>query len=156
MKYELLDFQIMGEERGYLVALEAQHNIPFDIKRVYYIFGTKEQPRGFHAHKNLQQVLVCVKGSCKVLLVDGANKNEYLLNQPNHGLIVKEMVWREMHEFSEDCVLRVLASEYYDEDDYIRDYNSFEKLIKCKKIIEGNDAFFCIVRKNNIDVADLN
>ena len=126
MNANIINFQTMGDTRGALVSLEQFKNIPFEIKRVYYIFDTKQGvARGFHAHKNLQQVLICVKGSCKVKLDDGQVKEEYDLNQPNQGLLVGEMIWREMHDFSEDCVLMVLASEYYDEEDYIRDYTKF-------------------------------
>ncbi|MGE6513587.1 GNAT family N-acetyltransferase [Lysinibacillus sphaericus] len=125
MKNPLLNFRAIGDERGYLISLEAQRNIPFDIKRVYYIYGTNEQPRGFHAHKELQQVLVCVKGSCKVLLDHGQKKEEYILEEPNQGLVINKWVWHEMYDFNEDCVLMVLASEYYDEEDYIRDYGDF-------------------------------
>ncbi|MGG2084510.1 WxcM-like domain-containing protein [Lysinibacillus pakistanensis] len=132
MKNELINFQAIGDERGFLVSLEGQRNIPFAIKRVYYIYGTNDQPRGFHAHKNLYQVLVCVKGSCKVLLDNGQEKQEFSLNQPNQGLVVGKMIWREMYDFSEDCVLMVLASDYYDEEDYFRNYNDFIKNIKNK------------------------
>lgn len=130
MKNDLIDFQAIGDERGYLVSFEAKRNIPFDIKRVYYIYGMNDKPRGFHAHKKLQQFLVCVSGSCKVLLDNGQDKKEYVLNQRNQGLIVKEMIWHEMYEFSEDCVLMVLASDFYDESDYIRQYEVFKSLIE--------------------------
>jgi len=134
LKDELINFQAIGDERGFLVSLEGNCNIPFEIKRVYYIYDTNEQPRGFHAHNKLQQVLICVKGSCKVLLDNGQEKQVYLLNQPNQGLVVKEMIWREMYDFSEDCVLMVLANDYYKEEDYIRQYNEFIEKIKEKSI----------------------
>lgn len=121
----LIDFPVLGDERGSLVALEGMKNIPFDIKRVYYIFGTDEQPRGFHAHKNLQQVVLCVAGKCRMILDDGEERESVWLDQPNQGLFISNNIWREMHDFSKDCVLLVLASECYDEDDYIRDYNEF-------------------------------
>ncbi|MBS9784588.1 MAG: FdtA/QdtA family cupin domain-containing protein [Oceanivirga sp.] len=116
----------LGDERGKLVALEGLKNIPFEIKRVYYIYGTKlNVARGFHAHKNLQQVAIAVSGSCKMLLDDGVNKEWVTLDSPNKGILINSMVWHEMHNFSEDCVLLVLASEHYDESDYIRDYDEF-------------------------------
>ena len=126
MKIEIIDFEIKGDERGSLIALEGNKNIPFDIKRVYYIFGTKEgSRRGFHAHKKLKQVLVCVAGSCKILLDDGKSKQDISLDNPNKGLLIESMIWREMFDFSPDCVLMVLANEVYDESDYFRDYQQF-------------------------------
>lgn len=122
----LIEFKSLGDDRGSLISLESNQNIPFEIKRVYYIFGTKQGvARGFHAHKNLQQVAVCVKGSCWFVIDDGKKKEEVILNNPNQGLYIDSMKWREMYDFSEDCVLMVLASEYYDEADYIRDYDVF-------------------------------
>ena len=84
--------------------------------------------RGYHAHKQLQQVLVCVSGSCKVLLDDGNEKLEIKLDNPQKGLLITSLIWREMYQFSKNCVLLVLASEVYDESDYIRDYKEFKKL----------------------------
>ena len=122
----VIDFKILGDERGQLIALEQQKNIPFDIKRVYYIFETqKGVRRGFHAHKALEQVLVCVNGSCDVLIDNGQAKKIISLNRPDKGLYIGPMIWREMFDFSEDCVLMVLASEHYDEADYIRDYKQY-------------------------------
>lgn len=126
--HKILDFNIMGDDRGSLIALESYKNIPFDVKRVYYIFDTKQGvARGFHAHKNLTQILICVKGSCRILLDNGKIKENIILNSPNQGLLIENLIWREMHDFSEDCVLMVLASNYYDESDYIRDYDEFLK-----------------------------
>tara|TARA_B100000749_G_C18332869_1_gene425729 strand:+ start:33 stop:431 length:399 start_codon:yes stop_codon:yes gene_type:complete len=122
----LIDLPPLGDERGSLVAIEANKHIPFEVKRVYYIFGTQSGvSRGFHAHKNLQQLAVCVAGKCRMLLDDGVNKESVWLDSPTKGLLIGNNVWREMHEFSNDCVLLVLASEYYDESDYIRDYSDF-------------------------------
>ena len=128
MKNRIIEFPVIGDERGNLVSLEEMKNIPFEMKRVYYLYELqKDLPRGFHAHKDLQQVLICLKGSCNVLLDNGKEKETYYLDQPNKGLFVDKMIWREMHNFSEDCVLMVLASEHYAEDDYIRDYIKFQK-----------------------------
>ncbi|MBS7818552.1 sugar 3,4-ketoisomerase [Wohlfahrtiimonas chitiniclastica] len=121
----LIDFPVLGDERGSLVALEGMKNIPFDIKRVYYIFGANEQPRGFHAHKNLQQIVLCVSGKCRIILDDGETREDVWLDTPNQGLFISNNVWREMHDFSKDCVLLVLASQHYDEDDYIRNYDKY-------------------------------
>ena len=119
-------FPPLGDERGSLVALEANKTVPFAIERVYYIFGTQQGvARGFHAHKNLQQVAICVTGSCRMVLDDGRIREEVWLDSPLKGLLIGDLVWREMHDFSEDCVFLVLASEHYDDDDYIRDYNDF-------------------------------
>ena len=123
---KIIDFKSLGDERGGLVSLEGNKEIPFDIKRVYYLFGTESSvSRGFHAHKNLQQVAVCVKGSCTFVLDDGGVRENVVLNSPLKGLYIDSMKWREMHDFSEDCILMVLASSFYDEADYIRDYNDF-------------------------------
>jgi dTDP-4-dehydrorhamnose 3,5-epimerase-like enzyme len=131
---KIINFETKGDKNGSLVALEENKNIPFDIKRVYYIFGTKEGfRRGYHAHKNLKQVLVCVSGSCKILLDDGFSKEEIELNLPNQGLMIESVIWREMFDFSPDCVLMVLADNYYDENDYIRDYDNFIEYIKNDK-----------------------
>jgi len=126
MTAKMIDFNIMGDDRGSLIALEENHNTPFDIKRVYYIFGTKEKiRRGYHAHKNLKQLAICVSGSCKFLIDNGKEKVDHTLDSPNQGLLIEGLLWREMYDFSKDCVLVVLASEYYNEDDYIRDYDNF-------------------------------
>ena len=125
-----IDFPPLGDSRGSLVGLEGNKAVRFDIKCVYYIFGT--QPgvaRGFHAHKALKQVAVCVTGKCRMLLANGTEEAEIWLDSPTRGIEIEEMVWREMHEFSADCVLLVLASEHYDEADYIRNYEDFIKQV---------------------------
>lgn len=119
-------FQQHGDERGQLVALEELKDIPFKIKRVYYMYDTKEGVhRGFHAHKTLEQIMICIHGSCKVLLDNGTEKKLVYLEKPYEGLYISNDIWREMYDFSEDAVLMVLASDYYEEEDYIRDYNEF-------------------------------
>jgi len=129
-----VSFKPLGDERGSLVALEGMKNLPFDIQRVYYIFGTKDNVvRGFHAHINLKQVAVCVIGSCRFILDDGTHKEEIILDSPTTGLVIEDMVWREMHDFSPDCVLMVLADQYYDELDYIRNYDDFKEKVNAKK-----------------------
>lgn len=127
---KLIDFTPLGDDRGSLVAVEANKTVPFDIKRVYFIFGTKQGvARGFHAHKALKQVAVCVTGCCRMWLDNGREKEEVVLDSPTKGLVIEDLVWREMHDFTPDCVLLVLASEYYDETDYIRDYKEFKELL---------------------------
>ncbi len=123
---EFIDLGGVKDDRGLLVAAESHRNIPFEIKRVYYLTEvTSDAPRGFHAHRNLTQVAVCLKGSCKFIIDNGKERKEVLVNDPTRGLLIGSMVWREMHEFTADCVLMVIASELYDESDYIRDYNQF-------------------------------
>lgn len=122
-----LDFQVKGDDDGWLVALEENKNIPFAIKRVYYIFGTRAGVhRGKHAHHALQQLMVCLTGQCKVLLDDGKQREEVLLTTNSRGLFIDPLVWHEMFEFSSDCVLLVLADDWYDVADYIRDYSAFK------------------------------
>ena len=129
-----ISFKALGDERGSLVSLEGNKSVPFDIKRVYYIFDTKEGvSRGFHAHRNLKQVAVCVTGSCRFVLDNGKQREEVVLDKPTTGLLIEDLTWREMHDFSPDCVLMVLASEYYDELDYIRDYDKFIRTINVKQ-----------------------
>lgn len=123
-----IDFQSLGDGRGSLVALEIglEKAVPFDIKRVYYIYHTATGvSRGYHAHRNLKQVAICVAGTCRMVLDNGLAREETLMNCPTKGLFIESMVWREMHDFSDDCVLLVLASEHYDESDYIRSYQHF-------------------------------
>ena len=127
-------FQQHGDDRGMLVALEEYKDIPFEIKRVYYMYDTKKDVhRGFHAHKSLEQILICIHGSCKVLLDNGTEKKIVSLEKPYEGLYIANNMWREMYDFSEDAVLMVLASEYYKEEDYIRDYNEFLRMVGVEK-----------------------
>ena len=123
-------FQQHGDERGMLVALEELKDIPFEIKRVYYMYDTKENVhRGFHAHKSLEQILICIHGSCKILMDNGVEKKVVSLEKPYEGLYIANDIWREMYDFSADAVLMVLASDFYKEEDYIRDYDVFKKMI---------------------------
>ena len=127
-------FQQHGDDRGMLVALEEYKDIPFEIKRVYYMYDTKKDVhRGFHALKSLEQILICIHGSCKVLLDNGTEKKIVSLEKPYEGLYIANNMWREMYDFSEDAVLMVLASEYYKEEDYIRDYNEFLRMVGVEK-----------------------
>jgi dTDP-4-dehydrorhamnose 3,5-epimerase-like enzyme len=122
---------MMGDDRGSLVAVETHQDLPFELQRVYYIFGTKEGvERGFHAHRNLQQVAVAVRGSCTMVLDNGAEKVEVQLNDPTQGLYIGSMIWRVMKDFTEDCVLLVFADNPYAENDYIRNYSDFLALLK--------------------------
>lgn len=131
MEIKKISFQIHGDDRGQLVALEVLKEVPFEIKRVYYMYDTGEGVRrGFHAHKCLEQILICTHGSCKILLDNGTEKETVVLDKAYEGLYVSNDMWREMYDFSPDAVLMVLASEIYDEADYIRDYDEFLKYVK--------------------------
>lgn len=127
---KLAEHVVLGDHRGKLVAIEQEKNTPFVIKRVFYIYGT--QPgvsRGQHAHHRTLQYLVAVNGSCKVTLDDGQHRKTFDLDAPSKGLFQDALVWGEMHDFSADCVLLVLANEHYEEADYIRDYADFRRLV---------------------------
>lgn len=131
MEYKLINLKVMGDDRGSLISLEFNKNLPFEIKRVYYIYGTAQGVRrGQHAHKSLEQLVVCTSGSCKFLIDDGNKKEVIELSRPDAGLYLGKFLWREMFDLSPDCVLMVLASEYYDEKEYIRDYDKFLEEVK--------------------------
>lgn len=128
MDIEIKHFRHHYSEWGKLIFIEEMHDIPFEVKRVYYICDVPNGVRrGFHAHKQLEQYLICIHGECRILLDDGKTKRTVLLNNPESGLYVSPGMWREMYDFSDSAVLLVLASEYYDESDYIRNYNDFLK-----------------------------
>ena len=123
---DLIQFTVMGDERGSLVALQANENIPFAIQRVYYLTDTRPGvSRGFHAHRKLNQMAICISGRCRMVMDDGRARVEYSLDSFSKGIFIPPMVWHEMHDFSEDCVLLVLADAHYDESDYVRDYAEF-------------------------------
>lgn len=136
--WQLLDFSPIGDARGWLVSLQGEGGIPFAIRRVYYIYGTQPDiRRGMHAHRHLDQVCVCVAGNCNFLLDDGIRRQVVRLDSPARGLYLSGVIWREMSDFSADCVLMVLASEHYDESDYIRDYDEF---IAYTRSLRGKEA----------------
>ncbi|GIP60273.1 sugar 3,4-ketoisomerase [Paenibacillus woosongensis] len=123
---KLIEIDKLGDERGLLTVIEENITVPFEIKRVFYIYETKSGVRrGFHAHFKTRQALICVSGSCKVYLDNIKRKKDVLLDSPNKVLILEPNDWHEMYDFSSDCVLLVLASHLYDAEDYIRDYNKF-------------------------------
>ena len=133
MEVKMYQFPPHGDDRGQLIAIEEGKDLPFDVKRVYYIYDTLPNVRrGFHAHRCLQQILICVSGSCKIHLDNGFDTAEVLLDKPSEGLYIANDMWREMYDFSPGAVLLVLASEYYDEADYIRNYEDFIKLVRSK------------------------
>ncbi|WP_200910420.1 sugar 3,4-ketoisomerase [Sphingomonas sp. Leaf28] len=120
---------VRGDERGKLVALEGGTSVPFDIARIYYLFdNVPNTERGFHAHRALQQWVICVAGSCKITLDDGTTRGSVMLNSAEIGLHIRPMIWREINDFSPGTVLLVLADAVYDEADYIRDHAEFLKI----------------------------
>lgn len=126
---QILEFPQNGDERGYLVVVEGQEDIPFDIKRIFYIYGSDSTVvRGQHANRRSEFVLINVSGQCRVKVKDGkGNEADFLLNRPHTGIYLPRMMWKDMYDFSEDSVLLCLASEHYDSEEYIRDYNEFIK-----------------------------
>ncbi len=135
-KYKIIEFKEFGDEKGNLVVAEGSgFDIPFDIRRVFYIYGSDADiKRGNHANRYTQFVLINVSGSSKVLVDDGHKKEIIELNKPRMGLYLGPMIWKEMYDFSPDSVLLVLASEHYIENEYIRDYDAF-----IKEVNEGNE-----------------
>jgi len=152
-EFKILDLEVHGDQRGSLISIESNKNIPFTLKRIYYLFNTNvSESRGFHAHRNLEQLLICVNGSCEIKVQNNEKtswfklaspaKGLYIkdlvwremhawfkLASPAKGLYIKDLVWREMHDFSHDCILLVIASHEYDEFDYIRSFNEFKRIM---------------------------
>lgn len=127
-KYRLINFNQLGDDRGHLVVAEGNKDIPFDIKRIFYIYGTKENViRGQHANKKSKFVLINLAGNCKIKVDDGINEEIIVLDKAHQGIYLEEMVWKDMYDFSLDSILLVLSSEYYDGSEYVRDYEEFRK-----------------------------
>lgn len=126
-KVKMLEFSEKGDERGRLVIIEGGQDIPFEVKRVFYIYGSdKDVMRGQHANRRTEFVLINVAGTSKVKVKDGrGNEVIFCLNRPHTGVYLPAMVWKDMYDFSEDSVLLLLASEHYDAEEYIRDYDAF-------------------------------
>lgn len=129
---KMVEFPQRGDERGHLVIVEGNQDIPFEIKRVFYIYGSdKDVVRGQHANRKAQFVLINVAGTSKIKVKDGeGNEAIFCLNRPHTGVYLPTMLWKDMYDFSEDSVLLVLASEHYDSDEYIRDYDAFVEEIQ--------------------------
>jgi dTDP-4-dehydrorhamnose 3,5-epimerase-like enzyme len=126
--WKLVNLKEIPDPRGKLTVIESLKDVPFDIKRIYYIYGVSPATsRGFHAHKTLSQVVIAVSGEFKIELNDGQTTKRFLMNKPNIGLFIPPGIWREMFDFSVDAVCLVLASDFYLESDYIRDYDEFLK-----------------------------
>ena len=130
-KVKMIEFPQRGDERGHLVVVEGNRDIPFEIKRAFYIYGSdKNVVRGNHANRQSEFVLINVAGTSKIRIKDGkGNEVVYTLNRPHTGVYLPNMVWKEMYDFSEDSVLLVLSNTYYNPDEYIRNYDEYVKVI---------------------------
>jgi len=130
-KCPILNFKDLGDERGKLVVIEGNESIPFDIKRVFYIYGSDATVvRGQHANRESEFVLINVAGTSKVRITDGSEEFIVELNKPMMGVYIPKMIWKDMYDFSTDSVLLVLANTHYDGKEYIRDYNEYLKEVK--------------------------
>lgn len=133
-KYKLLNFPQLGDERGHLVVVEGNKNIPFEIKRIFYIYGSdKDVVRGQHANRLSEFVLINISGRCDVFVDDGEKQETIVLDKPHQGIYLNKMVWKNMLNFSKDAILLVLSNKYYNSEEYIRDYEEFKKIIREKK-----------------------
>lgn len=138
---KVIDLPKIFDPRGNLSFVEGTHHIPFDIKRVYYLYDVPGgESRGGHAHKNLEQLIVAMSGSFDVILDDGKEKKTIGLNRSYRGLYLPRMIWREVVNFSSGAVCMVLASEYYDEEDYYRNYDEFLAVARKVKV-SGSTLF---------------
>lgn len=121
----VIDIRKYSDNRGYLSVIEGGLDIPFEIKRIYYLYMVPEAARGAHAHKRLQQLMIATSGSVHVTMDDGKNRQTFVLDRPWKGLLVPPGLWRTLNDFSGGTVCMVLASEKYEVSDYIRDYDDF-------------------------------
>lgn len=130
---------IDSKEKGKLSFMEVNKDVPFEIKRIYYIYDIRDLNtiRGYHAHKTLQQIIFCLQGSFTLELNDGYEKKEVCLDRPNKGVIIDNLIWRNMKNFNENVVIMVIASDYYDENDYIRNYKEFIEYINRENNTKG-------------------
>lgn len=133
-KYKVLEFNQLGDDRGHLVVIEGIKDIPFEIKRIFYIYGTKDNVvRGQHANINSKFVLINLVGECKVKVNDGKNEEIIILDKPHKGIYLDKMVWKDMYDFSEDSVLLAVSDNNYDSKEYIRNFDNF---LNCRKEIK--------------------
>lgn len=131
---KIIELPKIIDPRGNLTVAESMKNVPFDIKRVYWVYDVPGgEHRGGHAHKQCKELLVAVSGSFTVTLDDGKEKYKYLLNHPYQGLFIDTNTWRTLDDFSSGAVCLVIASEKFEEEDYIREYDDFKEYLKCLK-----------------------
>ena len=127
-KCRIINFPVVAEARGNLTFIEENKHVPFSIKRVYYLYDVPSgAARGGHAHKELQQVIIALSGSFDVIVDYGNEREIFSLNRPNLGLYIPPGVWREIENFSSNSVALMVVPEFYDENDYLRDYSIFKK-----------------------------
>lgn len=127
----VISFPVLQDYRGNLTFIEQNRHVPFEIKRVYYLYDLPTGAvRGGHAHISLEQVIISMSGSFEVIIDDGYVQKSFFLNRPHYGLYIPPGMWRELANFSSNAVALVLASELYDENDYIRDYNTFKQMVR--------------------------
>ena len=131
---KIFQFKDLGDERGNLVVIEGGIDIPFELKRVFYIYGSDcDVVRGQHANRRTEFILINVSGKSKVRITDGKEEYIVILDKPRMGVYIPPMIWKDMYDFSENSVLLVLASEHYDASEYIRDYDSYLEVMKKQK-----------------------
>lgn len=137
-KCRLIEFPQKGDARGHLVIVEGNKDIPFRIERVFYIYGSdREVIRGRHANYRSEFVLINVAGTSRVRVDDGEKQRVFHLDRPHTGIYLPKLIWKDMYDFSEDSVLLCLASEHYDADEYIRDYDAYLEVMRGKKEDKG-------------------
>ena len=128
--YKLLNFSQLGDKRGHLVVVEGNKDIPFDIKRIFYIYDSDMNVvRGKHANRLSEFVLINISGKCDIFVDDGKNQETIVLDKPYQGIYLNKMVWKNMFNFSEDAILLVLSNEYYNNEEYIKDYEEFKSIV---------------------------
>ncbi len=130
-QYKIMDFKELGDERGNLIVIEGGRDIPFEIKRAFYMYGARgDTIRGQHANRNSSFVLINVGGISKVRIDNGTEERIIELDRPKMGLYIRPMIWKDMYDFSKDSVLLVLSDKHYDEEEYIREYERFLREVK--------------------------
>lgn len=129
--FEINNLKQLRDERGVLTILESEKDCPFSIERVYFLSNLKvDLPRGFHAHYKLWQYTLCLQGSFEMIYDDGVRREALTLDSSSKGVLIPPMIWHEMCKFSSDCLIMVVASDHYDEEDYIRNYDEFKRKVK--------------------------
>lgn len=127
---KLINLKYFDDKNSTLIAIEKQVNCPFEVKRIFYIFDVpKNTIRGEHANLNSEFFFIALKGECKIKIDNGKEQKNFILNNPKQGLYMDKMLWKQMYDFSKDCILLVLSNTLYDANEYIRDYNEFLKAV---------------------------